>query len=256
MLDSVNALTDPQYVTGADGDFGTHDQAFVFGPDELAGLKIFLAEPPPGMGPLPPAHTGNCLACHAAPSFSDFNFHNTGVAQEEYDGIHGAGAFAALVIPSLADRRRDYNAFLPPTAQHPVATGIFKDVPSMANPGHTDLGAWNVLANPDFPAPQARLHQLLLVPHARNTTSAMLDRAVAAFKTPSLRDLGHDGPYLHDGSKDELEDVVAFYISSSALVRANAMRNPDPRVGGIFLDSSDVAPLAAFLRSLNEDYTD
>jgi len=32
-----------------------------------------------------------------------------------------------------------------------------------------------------------------------------------AFKTPTLRNVDHRGPYLHDGSEKSLEDVVAFY---------------------------------------------
>jgi len=32
------------------------------------------------------------------------------------------------------------------------------------------------------------------------------------------------------------------------------VRNASPELAGIRLDASDVAPLAAFLRSLNEDY--
>ena len=43
---------------------------------------------------------------------------------------------------------------------------------------------------------------------ATGNDAALLDGAVALFKTPGLRDLGHSGPYLHDGSADTLEDVV------------------------------------------------
>jgi hypothetical protein len=32
------------------------------------------------------------------------------------------------------------------------------------------------------------------------------------------------------------------------------MRNPDPRLRGIVLSADDLTALAAFLRSLNEDY--
>ena len=40
----------------------------------------------------------------------------------------------------------------------------------------------------------------------------------------------------------------------AALARAGRMRNPAPELRGIALTSSDVTALAAFLRSLNEDY--
>jgi hypothetical protein len=40
----------------------------------------------------------------------------------------------------------------------------------------------------------------------------------------------------------------------SALARAGKLRNPAPELSGIFLKETDIAPLAAFLRALNEDY--
>jgi cytochrome c peroxidase len=77
----------------------------VFGAQELEGLKTFLAEPsaiPPTGPELAAGKIGNCLACHAAPNFTDFKMHNTGTAQREYESIHGVNAFAALAIPDLA----------------------------------------------------------------------------------------------------------------------------------------------------------
>src|SRR6185503_11795639 len=85
-------------VPPAPGRFKTLRQEFRFGTQELAGARIFFAAPDgkrtSGMG--------NCIACHAAPDFTDFKFHNTGAAQEEYDALHGAGAFAKLDMPALA----------------------------------------------------------------------------------------------------------------------------------------------------------
>ncbi len=256
LLRLLDKLTDPQWVTGTDGQFSTHDQAFEFGPDELAGLKIFLTEPPAGKAAPPANGAGNCIHCHRAPSFTDFNFHNTGVAQEEYDAIFGTGAFAALPIPTLTERRKNYNAWLPATSRHPTALGIYRAVPSAASPGQTDLGVWNVLSNPDMPSPQIRLRQQLAVQGGNNSAPAMLERAVARFKTPSLRDLGHGDPYLHNGSKGTIEDVLHFYIDQSELARQGGMRNPDPEMLRVHLDSTDIAPLAAFLRALNEDYSE
>jgi hypothetical protein len=48
--------------------------------------------------------------------------------------------------------------------------------------------------------------------------------------------------------------VVGFYRRSSDLARAGALRNGAEPMAGIALAPEDVAPLAAFLRSLNEDY--
>jgi hypothetical protein len=53
-----------------------------------------------------------------------------------------------------------------------------------------------------------------------------------------------------------LEDVIKFYQKFSTLARQRQLRNPDPELQNIHLADSAIAPLAAFLRALNEDYTD
>jgi hypothetical protein len=53
-----------------------------------------------------------------------------------------------------------------------------------------------------------------------------------------------------------LENVISFYQKFSGFARSGAVRNSAPELRGIFLDNTSVAPLAAFLRSLNEDYLD
>jgi cytochrome c peroxidase len=278
---------------------------------------------------------GNCIACHTPPAFTDFLFHNNGAAQAEYDAIFGAGAFMALPVPDLCARQTNYNVYLPPTTNHPYATGIFDSPPAPGIPGQVDLGLWNVFANPDFPAPQAALQQilpqLLGVPSPQivaagitgsnfyftgangsqgwsyhvlastdlsrplaswtlvatdsfdgqgnfdftNSTNpsqsqqfyavslgtlppaAALPRTIALFKTPGLRDLVSSEPYLHTGQMDTIEDVLSFYLTFSSNTRAGTVRNADPRLSGISLDASAIAPLAAFLRALDEaDYAD
>jgi hypothetical protein len=210
---------------------------------------------------------------------------------------------------------------------------MFDEPPDRARPGHVDLGLWNVYANPDFPAPQSGLAQILpkllklpspQIGHGRmngkhfvisgdnglpgdtfyvlssagssptapwsvlatNTFDAQgrfnvslpivpdtpqafykvslrmptpaeaLPRTIALFKTASVRDLSHSGPYLHTGRMDSLEDVIQFYIDFSRKARRSEVRNADPEMAEIRLNHSAIAPLAAFLRSLNEDYTD
>jgi len=193
---------------------------------------------------------GNCIACHAPPNFTDFQSHNTGAAQEECDAIHGTGALAALVIPDLRPRRDNHDAYLPPTPQHPEVQGPFRDIPSPDQPGRTDLGLWNVYANPDFPKPQAPIQQLLCAGGKPCLPQALLPKAIALFKTPGLRDLGHSAPYLHTGRKGTLEDVLGF----SNLARAGQLRNGVPALHGMALTKEDIAPLSAFLRAWNEDY--
>jgi hypothetical protein len=97
-----------------DGQFQFHAQAFEFGATELAGLKIFLAEPaalPASPAELTAGKIGNCIACHPASNFTDFKLHNTGTTQREYDLIHGAGQFAGLSIPNLSTRNGNHDQF-------------------------------------------------------------------------------------------------------------------------------------------------
>jgi hypothetical protein len=48
--------------------------------------------------------------------------------------------------------------------------------------------------------------------------------------------------------------VIAFYQRSSQAARAGTLRNAAKDLTGIALVASDVDPLVAFLKSLNEDY--
>jgi cytochrome c peroxidase len=254
LLARVEALESPVLVDGSDGRFAHHDQPFRFGARELEGMKLFF-RPADGR-----QRGGNCVSCHTAPDFSDFGFHNTGVTQQRYDAVHGPGAFAALGIPGLDERNADYDAFLPPTPLHPTASGRFKAVPALHRPGVADLGLWNVFANPDFPAPQAKLHAMLCPSRDRIhgkkgcADPILLSRTVAAFKTPVLRDLGDSAPYMHDGGTDRLRDAVEVYVASSELARSGGLRNGAPELTHMRLAPDDIDAVVAFLRSLNEDY--
>ncbi len=241
LLGLIEGLSHPQYVTDpADGQFVTQDQTFKFGPVELAGLKIFFQT---NAARATAGKTGNCVACHAPPDFTDFLFHNTGAAQEEYDSIHGAGSFNKIFVPDLAQRENNYNAYLPPTANHPNATGQFITPPQRDRPGAVDLGLWNVFNNPDFPAPQAGLQQILpgLTGDSAGSPDDMLRHTIALFKTPTLRDLGQSQPYLHTGRMDTIKDVIQFYQNFSKKARARTVRNAAPELREISLDGSAVA---------------
>lgn len=67
------------------------------------------------------------------------------------------------------------------------------------------------------------------------------------FKTPSLRNIAHSGPYLHDGSLTDLKQVVDFYIGGG-----NSNPNLDKNIRVLsFLTGQERADLKAFLESLN-----
>jgi cytochrome c peroxidase len=255
---SLEGLARPRFVTPVDGQFALSDQAFVFGPTELAGLKVFLAEPSdrrPKIPEIARGGTGNCLACHAAPRFTDFKLHNTGVNQREYDAVHGEGAFSRLSIPTLAERNADYDAYLPATPTHPNAKGSFRRPPDANHPTFADLGAWNSYLNPDFSVDPHKIELAMglgIIP--KRFQAQALSQSIGRFKTPGLRDLGDSTPYFHNGSTTDLEGAVRFYKEFSAKARRGEVRNADPQLQRVVLSNADLEVLIAFLKSLKEDY--
>jgi len=235
LLNKINKLKDPIFISDKQSRFKTHEQKFIFAKKELKGLQLFLRsgnEKQSG---------GNCASCHQAPHFTDFRFHNTGISQNQYDSIHGVGEFNKLNIPSSAERNKKI-------------LSAFRDSPEKQKPGHIDLGLWGVAMNPSIPAPQKKIKNILCKEEINCTADTMLKKSVAAFKTPSLRDTGHSAPYMHTGELNTLQEVVAMYISNSQLARNGKLRNAGSNISKIRLSGSDIEPLLAFLNSLNEDY--
>jgi hypothetical protein len=254
---ALESLPSPKWVTPDMGSYLHHSAPFAFGPTELKGLEIFLAEP---LGPaLPPeaggGGVGNCLACHTPPDFTDHRFHNSGGAQLEYDDVHGQGAFLALSVPDLATRNANPQAYLPASAAYPTARGIFRSPPTPKDASRADLGLWNVFANPEMPNPQAALSSVLCTTATEDCSAAtLLPTTLSLFKTPGLRDLDDSAPYLHNGTANDLQAVLTQYQKVSGMQRAGTLRNGDPRLGNISLGAEDIAPLEAFLHALAEDY--
>ena len=67
-----------------------------------------------------------------------------------------------------------------------------------------------------------------------------------AFKTPTLREVSHTGPYMHDGSFKTLEDVVEHYNKGGI---KNKWLHPDIRP--LNLTDANKKDLVAFLKALN-----
>ncbi len=235
-----------------DGKFKFHDPDYKFNQEELAGLEVFFNQ-----GPEDNIGTGNCIACHAAPHFTDYGLHNIGITQVEYDNIHGFGKFAALNIPSLNQREKNASLFLPANEKNPKRKGIFRRPASQENPAYTDLGVWNIFFNTDYPLPQESIYNLICIDDGKvvcKSRDDALERSFARFKTPSLRDLGHSAPYMHNGQISDLHAVVGFYLAGSINTRNQKFRNPDKDIAKIDIKPKDVIPLTLFLISLYEDY--
>ena len=254
LLRAVNTLKSPKFIDATQEKYAYHAQAFEFGARELEGMKLFFTRGDDK------TRGGNCVSCHAAPHFSDFSFHNSGLTQINYDAAHGLGSFAKLTIPDLAARNKNHDAYLPATANHPAAKEPFRRPVDPQQPGHVDLGMWNIFANPDMPAPQDKLRKIACdLAHQdkakrRCKDEVLLPYTVATFKTPVLRDLGHSEPYMHTGQFTNLKEAVAIYIQTSALVKTGQLRNPDVELRHININENDVVALVAFLQALNEDY--
>ncbi len=120
-----------------------------------------------------------------------------------------------------------------------MALEPFRAIPTLADPSMTDLGLWNVFANPDIPGPQAKIRTILCGDQqpCLLSDSILLDRAIARFKTPGLRDLGRSAPYMHNGQFDTLEDIVGFYRGVSDLARGgNVAKRSRSTAGHCFND--------------------
>jgi cytochrome c peroxidase len=254
LLGLLDGLNNPTWVTASDGSFQYHAQAFAFGATELAGLKIFLRAATNATDGS--QHAGNCASCHVPPDFTDFQFHNNGAAQEEYDAANGAGAFMKLAIPTQGDRVANFDAYLPASPNHPNATETFRHAAVAGSPQFADLGLWNVYMNPDIPNPQSQLQALICANVQNCAVDQGLPTTIARVKTPMLRDEEDSQPYFHNGSKAKFNDVVEFYIKSSALAHQGALRNAPLEFSGMSLSEADVDVLVAFLRALTEDYND
>jgi cytochrome c peroxidase len=67
-----------------------------------------------------------------------------------------------------------------------------------------------------------------------------------AFKTPTLREIEHTAPYMHDGSLKSLEDVVEFYNKGGI-----PNKNLDANIKPLHLSDQQKSDLVAFLKSLS-----
>ncbi len=233
------------------GGFEFHDRAYEFGMQQLQGMRIFFNQ-----SENEDVSIGNCIACHAAPHFTDFGLHNTGITQVEYDTIHGQYAFNKLKIPNITQRNKKADLYLPATQKHPNRKEIFRQIPSETNPLAVDLGVWNVFYNKDYPSSQESIKNLICGTNteACNSDDHALQRSIATFKTPSLRDLGHSAPYMHNGQISDLRAVIGFYLAVSVNTRQGMIRNADDEIAKINIKPKDISPLVLFLESLYEDY--
>jgi len=192
-----------------------------FNASALKGFKIFLQTSDT-------SSSGNCVSCHAPPLFTDLSFHNMGISQSEYDQVNGEGSFATLEIPAAGEARR-------PATQ-------FREIPSKRKPGCADLGHWNFV---DLKSSPLR--------RSGESDDHLLQRMIATFKTPTLRNLAFTQPYMHTGGFTTIESALTELMKLSELARDGRVREGDEELSRIRISVADTAPLIAFLKTLNED---
>ena len=66
------------------------------------------------------------------------------------------------------------------------------------------------------------------------------------FKTPTLREIAHTAPYMHDGSLKTLEEVVEFYNKGGI-----KNKNLDENIKPLHLTDQEKSDLVAFLKALS-----
>ncbi|MCE9624276.1 MAG: hypothetical protein K8R69_02300, partial [Deltaproteobacteria bacterium] len=112
--------------------------------------------------------------------------------------------------------------------------------------------------NEDIPKPQAAMQEILCRRVEDLSSSCAVDDllplSIALFKTPGIRDLGHSGPYMHNGQFDSLEAILMQYFRFSAKAREGSMRNAPPEFLGMAFRQDEIPNIVKFLQSLNEDY--
>lgn len=117
-------------------------------------------------------------------------------------------------------------------------------------------GSFDALELPDAPSDATRM-----APEEDKPDQADLgywnyaedrEAGIAAFKTPTLRNLRETNPYFHNGSAGSLEDVVRHYMEIGKLAREGKLRNAPEVFKQIYLSEEDIPKLVAFLEQLDE----
>ncbi|HVS63085.1 MAG TPA: cytochrome c peroxidase [Thermoanaerobaculia bacterium] len=163
--------------------------------EAYTGFKTFFRTFREGNEPV-----GSCVLCHTPPLFTDGRFHDMGIAQAEYQAVHGDGSAASYRVP----------------AQPSAST---RAVPSKEDPARIDLGRFNVTGDPEdaaaFATPTLR-HLAGTDPYMHNGAYATLEDALRA--KMRLSALAREGklpdadPLLAriEIGEDDIPSLVAF----------------------------------------------
>src|SRR6266700_2537392 len=198
----------------ADLNAGKADTSTAISDDAKNGALLFVGK-------------AGCSDCHNSPLLSDSKFHNAAVEQS------GAGVPTEADCPAggvcdcapMTDTHAGPNNCLP--------WGAFDGLSRLQKNAFRRDGTWS-----DDQSDASRM------PYVSMTLDAKL---VGAYRTPSLRNVGLTGPYMHTGGLATLEDVVEHYNKGGDL---SAPGVPAAQLKPLYLDTTEEKQLVAFLRSL------
>jgi cytochrome c peroxidase len=168
----------------------------------------------------------SCVDCHSGPLFTDDDFHDVGVPQT------GPG------VPTLADCAAGAVPCDCVAGKNCLPWGAYNGLVWQRDTGPS---WWALLDGGNDDAAH--------VAHA--PPREPFDPAIrGAWRTPSLRDVALTAPYMHDGVYRTLEEVLWHYNSGGRGVAATAVGTASVKLKPLSLTDTELADLAAFLRTL------
>lgn len=118
----------------------------------------------------------------------------------------------------------------------------------LTQPQFENNGLYNIDGRGGYPPNNTGLYEITGIP-----------TDMGKFKPPTLRNIEVTGPYMHDGSIQTLEEVIAHYARAGRQIlsgpyRGDGSKSPlkSPLVAGFSISREETQDLLAFLRSLTD----
>ena len=186
---------------------------------QKSGLAIFRGQ-------------GKCINCHTGAETTNASFQSVVAKRLERMTMTDAGK--AMYDTGF------YNIGVRPTAEDLGVGGVDPFGFPLSETRMSQLGKTSLLGNGFNPA---------LYPTAQANERLAVD---GAFKTPTLRNVELTGPYMHNGGKSTLMQVVDFYNRGGDFALENKVNVP-PDIAPLGLTQSQKDDLVAFMLALTDD---
>ncbi|NIT39972.1 MAG: hypothetical protein GTN46_00090, partial [Gammaproteobacteria bacterium] len=239
-----------------------------FGPDELAGLNVFV-------------DAGKCVNCHGGPEFTNASVRNAQggnnviepmLMGDRQPAFYDNGFYNIGVTPTVDDlgRGNKFNNGDPLAFSRQFAFEALNldnmNFPIIGAPiqgldcerdENGDCIDPTVLGFIDFPCEVETFFPVCTDLNIDGFCGVddflELERVAVdgAFKTPTVRLVELTGPFMHNGGFATLREVVKFYNRGGNFCRFNKF-DLDPDIQGLNLDDDDEVALVAFMISLTD----